>query len=157
MSLKQFEVKLSEQARQQLQKIVRSGKDKARKITRCRILLLADGPSGKTDQEISDVLGICLATIFNIRRRYHEEGLERAIGEGARSGQPPKFKGKAAAKITAIACSAPPDGQARWSLRLLADHVVELDLVESISHQSISNILKKTNLSLTSKNSGVSA
>ena len=137
-------------------KTVRSGKDKARKITRCRILLLADGPNGKTDQEISDALGICLATIFNIRRHYHEEGLERAIGEGARSGQPPKFKGKAA-KITAIACSTPPDGQARWSLRLLADHVIELDIVKSISHQSISNILKKTNLSLTSRNSGVSA
>ena len=69
-------------------------KTRARKITRCRILLLADGPNGKTDQEISDALGICLATIFNIRRHYHEEGLERAIGEGARSGQPPKFKGK---------------------------------------------------------------
>jgi transposase len=157
MSLKQFRVNLNDQERQQLQKLVRFGQDKARKITRCRILLLANGPKGKTDQEISDALGICLATIFNIRRRYHEEGLERAIGEGSRSGQPPKFKGKPAAKITAIACSAPPNGQRRWTPRLLADHVVELDLVESISHQSISNILKKTNLSLTSRNNGVSA
>jgi hypothetical protein len=59
--------------------------------------------------------------------------------------QPPKFKGRAAAKITAIACSAPLEGQARWSLRLLADRAVELKIVESISHQSVSNILKKTN------------
>ena len=149
MGRKQFRVNLKERERQKLQKIVRSGKDKARKITRCRILLLADGPRGKTDEEISDALNVCLATIFNIRRRYFREGLERAIGEGARSGQPPKFKGEAAAKITAIACSAPPEGQARWSLRLLADRVVELKIVESISHQSVRNILKKMNLSLT--------
>lgn len=149
MGQKQFRVNLKERERQKLQKIVRSGKDKARKITRCRILLLADGPSGKTDEEISDALKVCLATIFNIRRRYFREGLECTIGEGARSGQPPKFKGKAAAKITAIACSAPPEGQARWSLRLLADRVVELNIVESISHQSVRNILKKMNLSLT--------
>ena len=145
MSQKQFLVQLSAHQRVRLQGIIRSGKHKARKITRCRILLLADGPNGKTDEEISDVLDVCLATIFNIRRRYSQEGLERAIGEGARSGQPPKFKGRASAKITAIACSTPPDGQARWTLRLLADRIVELKIVESISHQSVSNILKKTN------------
>jgi transposase len=149
MSQKQFRVQLNEQERLRLQKIVRSGKDKARKITRCRILLLADEANGKKDEEISDALNVCLATIFNIRRRYSQEGLERAIGEEARSGQPPKFKGRAAAKITAIACSKPPEGQARWSLRLLADRAVELKIVDSISHQSVSNILKKTNLNRT--------
>ena len=128
MSQKHFLVQLSEQERHRLQQIVRSGKHKARKIARCRVLLLADGPTGKTDQEISDALNICLA-----------------IGEGARSGQPPKFEGRASAKITAIACSTPPAGQARWTLRLLADRIVELKIVESISHQSVSNILKKTN------------
>lgn len=149
MSLKRFRVQLSDQERQGLQAIARSGKEKARKITRCRILLLADEAKGKTDEEISDVLHVCPATIFNIRRRYHEEGLQRAINEGARSGQPAKFKGKVAAKITAIACSSPPKGQAKWSLRLLADHVIELNIVDTISHQSVSNILKKTNSSLT--------
>ncbi len=149
MSQKQFRVQLSARERDRLQEIIRSGKHKARKITRCRILLLADGPHGKTDQEIADALHVCLATIFNIRRRYALEGLERAIHEGPRSGQPPKFKGRAAAKITAIACSTPPAGQAKWSLRLLADRVVELKIVDSISHQSINNILKKTNLNRT--------
>lgn len=144
MSQKQFCVRLSAHERDRLQGIIRSGKHKARKLTRCRILLLADGPQGKTDQEIADVLHVCLATIFNIRRRYALEGLERAIHEAPRSGQPPKFKGRAAAKITAIACSTPPAGQAKWSLRLLADRAVELKIVESISHQSIKNILKKT-------------
>jgi len=149
MSQKHFRVQLNEQERLRLQKIVRSGKDKARKITRCRILLLADEANGNKDKEISDALNVCLATIFTIRRRYSQEGLERAIGERARSGQPPKFKGRAAAKITAIACSTPPKGQARWSLRLLADRAVELKIVDSISHQSVRNILKKTNLNRT--------
>jgi transposase len=145
MSQKQFLVQLSTKERERLLGIIRSGKHKARKITRCRILLLADGPNGKTDKEIADALNVCLATIFGIRRRYSQEGLESAISERARSGQPPKFKGKAAAKITAIACSTPPSGQAKWSLRLLADRAVELKIVDTISHQSISNILKKTN------------
>jgi transposase len=144
MSQKRFLVQLSAQERERLQGIIRSGKHKARKITRCRILLLADGPNGKTDQEIADALYVCLATIFGLRRRYSQEGLESAISERPRSGQPPKFKGKAAAKITAIACSKPPAGQAKWTLRLLADRAVELKIVDSISHQSVSNILKKT-------------
>ena len=147
MSQKSHCVKLKKRVQQYLQKIVESGEEKARKITRCRVLLLAD--QGKTDREISDALNVCLATIFNIRRRYHQEGLERAINEGARSGQPPKFKGKSMAKITAIACSKPPSGHAKWSLRLLADRVIELDIVESISHVSVRNILKKTNSNLT--------
>ena len=147
MSQKSHCVKLKERGRQSLQKIVESGEDKARKITRCRILLLAD--RGKTDQEISDALNVCLATIFNIRRRYAQGGLDRAINEEARSGQPPKFKGKSMAKITALACSKPPEGRAKWSLRLLADRAIELDIVETISHVSVYNILKKTNSSLT--------
>jgi len=149
MSKKSHCVKLNKHECQCLQKIVESGKDKARKITRCRILLLADEAKGKTDEEISDALDVCLATIFNIRRRYCRGGLERAIGEAARPGQPPKFKGPSMAKITAIACSKPPEGHARWSLRLLADRIIELKIVETISYQSVRNILKKTNLGLT--------
>ncbi len=149
MSEKNHIVKLSKEERQYLQKLTRSGKEKVRKITRCRILLLADKIKGKTDGEIRDVLGVCLTTIYNTRRRYRVHGLERAINEDERSGQPPKFTGKPTAKITAIACSAPPEGNARWSLRLLADRAVELKIVESISHQSVRNILKKTNLNRT--------
>lgn len=141
MSQKSHCVKLGKNERRRLQKVVQSGKDNARKIARRRVLLLAD--KGKTDQEISDASGVCLATVFNIRRRYCKHELERAVGEATRSGQPPKFKGKAIAKITAIACGKPPEGRARWSLRLLADRVVELDIVESISYGSIRNILKK--------------
>ena len=149
MSQKSHCVKLNEQERQQLQKVVRSGKDKARKITRSRILLLSDASNGKTDQEISHALNVSLGTIFNVRRRYSQEGLTSALNEKDRSGQPKRFKGKQMAKITAIACSKPPEGRARWSLRLLADHVIELDIVDDISYQSVRTILKKMNLSLT--------
>jgi len=149
MSKKNHRVRLSKQERKYLQAIAQSGTNKARKITRCRILLLADGKKGKTDEQISDSLNICLATVYNTRRRYDMAGLEAAINERPRSGQPPKFNGKPAARITAIACSTPPAGRARWSLRLLADQAIELDIVDSISHQSVSNILKKTNLSHT--------
>lgn len=149
MSQKRHCIKLNKQERKKLQEIVQSGEEKARKITRCRILLLADKPRGKTDEEISDALDVCLATVSNIRRRYCKGGLEYAINERARSGKPPKFGGKVAAKITAIACSAPPKGRARWTLSLLADRIVELDIVESIAPQSVANVLKKTNSSHT--------
>ena len=149
MSEKNHIVKLSKKEKQYLQKLTQAGKEKVRKITRCRILLLADKIKGKTDEEISDALDVCLTTIYNTRRRYSLHGLERAINEDERSGQPPKFTGKPMANITAIACSTPPEGNARWTLRLLADRAVELKIVESISHQSVSNILKKTNLNRT--------
>ena len=147
MSQKSHCIKLKERERQRLREIVETGKDSARKITRCRILLLAD--KGKTDEEIADFLDVCLATIYYIRRRYCREGLDRAINEAPRSGKPAKIKGKTMAKITAIACSKPPKGHARWSLRLLADRIVELDIIDTISYQSVRTILKKTNLSLT--------
>ena len=147
MSQKSHCIKLKEHEHQRLREIIETGKDSARKITRCRILLLAD--KGKTDEEIADSLDVCLATIYYIRRRYCREGLDRAINEAPRSGKPAKIRGKAMAKITAIACSKPPKGHARWSLRLLADRIVELNIVETISHQSVRTVLKKTNLSLT--------
>lgn len=147
MSQKRHNVRLKKWERQQLQKIVQYGQNKARKITRCRILLLADGANGKTDEEIAAALNVCLATVSNVRRRCCQEGMERAINENARSGQPAKFIGKVAARITAIACSAPPDGYAKWTLSLLADRIVELKVVESISPPSVSSVLKKTTLS----------
>lgn len=145
MRQKHYRVRLGKKERLLLQQVVESGEDKARKITRCRILLLADEVKGKTDEEISDALDVCLATVHNIRKRYCREGLKEALNEKPRSGQPSKLNGRVAAKITAIACSTPPDGHARWSLRLLADRVVELEIVSSVSHQGIFNVLKKTN------------
>jgi transposase len=141
MSQKINHIKLNKQERKFLREIIKSGKGSARKITRSRILLLAD--KGKTDKEIADALDVCLTTIYYIRQRYCREGLEDAINEKPRSGQPIKITGKAMAKITAIACSKPPEGHARWSLRLLADRIVELNIVKTISYQSVRTILKK--------------
>ncbi len=139
-------VKLKSKEREKLKQIISKGVEKARKITRCRILLLAD--EGKSDTRIIETLDAARNTVRTIRCRYTQEGLEAAINEQSRSGAPNKFSGRQKAKITAIACSNPPEGRGRWTLRLIADKVVELEMVNSISHQTVKRILKKTNLSL---------
>ena len=144
---KKNEVTLKPKDRALLKQLTGKGTEKARKITRCRILLLAD--AGKTDTHIIEALGIARNTIRQVRQRYTQEGLASAINEQSRSGTPEKFTGAQRAKITAIACSAPPEGHSRWTLRLLADTIVELDIVEDISYKTVERTLKKTNLSLT--------
>jgi transposase len=89
-------------------------------------------------------LHVSLQTIFNVKRRYLSEGFEAALFDKARSGRPVRIDGTQRAKITALACSAPPAGYARWSLRLLADKAVELQLCEAVSHNAVKEILKKT-------------
>jgi len=130
-----------------LQELIGKGKEKARALTRCRILLLAD--KGETDSRIIEALGTVRNTVRQARRRYVKEGINAAIYERPRSGAPKKFSGRQMARITALACSKAPQGHSRWSLRLLADKVVELKLVDDISYKTIERTLKKTNLSLT--------
>jgi transposase len=89
-------------------------------------------------------LGVSLQTVFNIKRRYLEEGFDSALQDKPRSGKPPRILGDARAKITALACSEAPAGHARWTLRLLADRAVKLGFVDSISHNGVKQILKKT-------------
>ncbi len=136
-------VKLKPKERQLLKHLINKGEEKARKITRSRILLLAD--TGKTDTQIIEALSIARNTIRQVRQRYTEQGFEAAINEKARPGAPKKYKGAQRAKITALACSKPPEGYSRWSLRLLSDKAVELKLVDEISYITIDRILKKTN------------
>lgn len=93
---------------------------------------------------IAEVVRVAPVTVDAILRRYKQGGLEAALNEKPRSGTPAKFTGKEKAKITALACSTPPDGRSRWTLRLLSDRAVELDLVDSISHDTVARILKKT-------------
>jgi putative transposase len=93
--------------------------------------------------------------VQRIQRQFVQEGMEVALNEKARSGSPRKFNERDRAKITALACAEPPQGYARWTLRLLAEKMVELELVESISHDTVDKVLKKTNLSLTSNDNGV--
>ncbi|MDQ3247996.1 MAG: helix-turn-helix domain-containing protein [Chloroflexota bacterium] len=142
-----YKVQLSEQERAELNRLTVQGSVNVRKLNRVKILLLADEQQAlgsQTDQAIAQKLDIGVATVERIRRRYCEAGLGAALHEQPRAGRPPGISGEERAKITALACSTPPEGYARWSLRLLADKAVALELVETISHNAVGQILKKT-------------
>ena len=102
-------------------------------------------------------LRLSLPTVFNIKRRYLAQGLDVALYDRPRPGKPPKIDGAARAKITALACSTAPTGHARWTLRLLADKAVELGFCESISHETVKEVLKKPRSNHTARGRGVSA
>ena len=141
MRPKQYEIKLTAKDRRTIEDIISRGTEKARKITRCRILLLSE--RNHSQQAIAEMMSVTGHTVRNICLRFIAEGLESAINEKPRSGAPGIFDGKEKAKITALACSNAPDGHSQWSLRLLADKAVELKIVDSISHTDVGRILKK--------------
>lgn len=146
-----YKVKLSGDERRKLNLLTMGGSIGVRKLNRAKILLLADENcenGNKTDKEISQKLDVSEATVVRIRQRFVTQGLD-ALDEKPRSGRPPRISGEERAKITALACSDAPQGFGRWTLRLLADKVVELELVDSISHTTVSEILKKTKSSHT--------
>jgi len=154
MAYKKYIVDLTETEREQLHQLIGRGKPAARTVTRARILLHA--AAGCTDKQIVAALATSLATVERVRQRFVEEGLESALHERTRRGARPKLNGKEEAHLIAVACSQAPRGRARWSLRLLADKAVELALCESISHETVRQTLKKTNLSRGKSSSGVS-
>ncbi len=133
---------LPEAARRSLNDLLNKGIHPARKLNRARILLKLDQGLGPT--QVAREVGVCDNTVYNIRNRANEQGWQAAIDEQARSGRPAEISGKARVQITALACSDPPTGHGQWSLRLLADRSVELGYVESISHETVREILKKT-------------
>ncbi len=135
-------IKLSIDERSSLTTILRRGTTPARVQRRARVLDLLH--RGHHPNEIATTFGLSVPTIFNIKRRYLAEGLDAALIDKPRSGQPCRIDGAARAKITALACSAAPAGHARWTLRLLADKAIELGLCESISHSPVKEVLKKT-------------
>jgi len=139
-------VHLNEQEREELRQYLRKGKSSARSLTRVRILLLAD--DGRDDEEIAETLKVSKSTIIRIRTRYCEGGLDSALHEKARSGAPSKIDGRIEAELTLLACSDPPDGRSKWTVRLLADKLVEIEVVDSISHMSVQRLLKKMKLNL---------
>lgn len=144
---KQRHVLLTPEQRRDLEKLVRSGNARARTQTKARILLLTDRSQGgrRKDREIIEALGTSTCTIVRTRQAFCEQGLDAALHDKLRSGKPPKLTGDAEAKLTMIACSAPPDGRSRWTLRLLAEKMVELEYIDSISAVAIHKHLKKTN------------
>jgi transposase len=133
--------------------LIRQGKPSARKVTRARILLKAN--EGWKDELIAQALNISTATVSRTRQKYAETGLETALKDKAHAARPRKFDGKQEAIIIATACSEVPEGHAHWTVRMLADRVVELGLVESVSPETIRQVLKKTNLSPGVKSNGV--
>jgi transposase len=150
---KKYPVILSDTERDNLKSLIAAGTAPARKLTHARILLKADqsqqGP-GWVDERVADAVEVSQPTVCRVRKQYFEEGLEAALNR-----RPPnreyhrKLDGEQEARLIALACSEPPEGQARWSLRLLADRMVELSVVEDISYQTVRRTLKKTSLSPT--------
>jgi transposase len=139
-------VSLKEEEQEALIRYLRRGKSSARSLTRARILLLAD--EGLDDGKIAGTLKVSKSTANRIRKRYFEGGLDFALHEKARSGAPSKIDGRIEAQLTLLACSEPPDGRSKWTVRLLADKLVELEVVDSISHMSVQRLLKKMKLNL---------
>ena len=135
INLKNSEVKF-------LTKFIRKGKKNARSLTRARILLLAN--KGKGDTEIANILGIGRSTALRIRKRYLEEGLQSALVDKPRSGQPEKYSEKHIAEIIAQACTQPPEGRQRWSLALLCEELRKKEGFETINKESIRLILNKS-------------
>ena len=160
MPAKKYIVALTSEERQTLKKLISTGKAAAYKINRARILLKADinqDVGGWADQVISEALDISVATIERVRKQLVEEGFEAVLNYKQRKRNKPRsLDGKKEAHLIAIireagasnACSEAPEGKARWTLRLLSDRMVELGYVEQISHETIRQTLKKTNLSL---------
>jgi transposase len=139
---KRYIVDLAADERAGLRTLLNRGVAPARRLTRARILLLAD--EGGPDPEIATALHVHRATVERTRRRFVEGGVERALSDKPRPGGRPKLDGEQAAHLVALACSAPPEGRARWTMRLLADRLVELALVEAISDETVRRTLKKT-------------
>ena len=146
--MKRYIVRLTGEERKQLEDIVNKGKNAAYKVKHAHILLDAD-VEGKnlTDEEIAKAVHCHRNTVFNVRQRLVEQGLEAALERKKRE-TPPVTKmldGEKEARLIALGCSQPPEGCARWTLKLLAERMVELEIVESISYETVRRTLKKTN------------
>jgi len=146
---KHTHIELTEEQRAELEQLIRTGNAPARTNTRARILLLSDRSQGqkRTDQEVADAVLCSKSTVANVRRRFLSGGLSSALYDKGWPGAKPKFDGEVEAKLTMLACSDPPEGAARWTLRLLADRMIELGYVDYISHVTVGELLKKTHSS----------
>lgn len=142
MARKAEPVELSTDELRSLKTILRRGTTTARRQRRARILDLLH--RGRHPTSVAATLSVSLPTVFNIKRRYLEEGFGSALEDKPRTGAPQRIQGSARARITALACSEAPEGHARWTLRLLADRAVKLGFVDSISHNAVRQVLKKT-------------
>ncbi len=143
---KHTHIELTKEQRAELEQLIRSGHAAARTYTRARILLLSDRSQGqkRTDEAVAEAVLCSNKTVANVRRRFLQGGLASALYDKGWPGREPKFDGEVEAKLTMLACSKPPEGCARWTLRLLANRMIELGYVEYISHVTVGELLKKT-------------
>ena len=155
---KRYVVRLTDEEWGHLEALVRRGRAHARKLLYARILLKSDAAQGGpawTDERIAEAFEVSTATVARERRRFSEEGLEVALMP-RKPGRPRRrvLDGRAEARLVALACSEPPEGRVSWTLRLLADRMVELGHVEGVSHETVRRTLKKTSFGPTSSRSG---
>ena len=151
---KRYKVQLSEEERAELEQLTRRDKTGAKKFIHARTLLLCDcGPNGPAwpNGRVAEALGVTSRTVENTKRRLIEGGMTAALDRKKRETPPREsiFDGEKEARLIALACSPPPEGRKRWTVRLLAEHLVLLQIFDRISKSSVQNALKKTNLSLT--------
>jgi transposase len=147
--MKRYKVTLQAGERQGLSDLIAAGRAAARELTHARILLKADAAEGGPawpDGRIAEALEVSTATVERVRQRFVEQGLEAALDRKPRErpAREIKLDGRAEARLIALACSAPPDGRAVWTMQLLADRLVELEVVDSISDETVRTTLKKT-------------
>ena len=148
--MKRYVVTLEEQERTELAEITRKGSHQSQKVINALILLNCDegefNERRASGEAIAGILRISMRKVDRVKKRFVEEGVEAALG--ARQGRRPTYLRKAdgefEARLVALSCSAPPEGHAQWSLRLLADRAVELDYIDSVSHETVRRVLKKT-------------
>ena len=142
-------IELTEKERTEFLQMIKTGKQSARELGRARVLLQLDRSMGqkRTLQEIADANMVSRGTVHNIKNRYLQGGIEHGLYDCPRPGAKPKLDGEAEATLVALVCSNPPEGQESWTLRLLADRLIELQVVENISHVAVGNVLKKMNSS----------
>lgn len=143
MPAKKYIVKLKDEERQYLLNLTSKGEIGARTMKRAQILLKAD--EGLKDMDIMSALNTSRPTVERIRKRFVQGNLEKALQDDPRPGSKTKLDGRKEAQLIALACSDAPDGHERWTLRLLADKLVELEVVEGISHETVRQYLKKMN------------
>jgi transposase len=161
IAVKKYIVRLSKEERDQLNELIRKGKSPAKRQLKARILLKADvGKHGEgwSDGKIIKALNTSIPMVYRVRQQLVEEGLEAVLSRKQRAipPTPPIFDGAKEARLITLACSRAPEGQARWTLKLLANKLVALEIVEAASPSTVSRVLKKTHLSPTSKSSGSS-
>lgn len=146
-----YKINLTEEEKETLTAIVNKGKHTSKEIARAQVLLLTD--RGMKEVEIAQILNICKATVNNTKRRYWQEGM-LIVKEKPKSGRPKILDGPMQARLIAIACSKPPEGHIRWTMELLSNEMVQLNVIDSIADNTVWRYLKKTKLNHGYTNNG---